>query len=344
MSNTDTQKTSAQTTPTQQPAWAERNRTGGPLPAPPGAVPPTGGPTPAPPQLNPNLPAWAQPGSNQYNNLNTLLQTMPMRTAVDMFKNGGIGQTGRDAIGQFGDIYNRAGQPGAAETYLSDMASGSMIGNNPYLDSIVNKSSQQIGDQVNQMFAAGGRYGSGANQGVLADSIASNANNLYNDDYQRSRDRQISAASAIQGAQNAGLSTQLAATQGGANVENQGTQNLLGMIGQLPTIQGNKTFDSTQQMKVGNMLDQYTQTGLNDLIKQWTQQDMEPWARLGGLISAATGVAGPWGTISGTSKTSQGANPFQLLGLLGSIPFGGFGAPFSAGTFGGTGGLLGGLY
>lgn len=261
---------------------------------------------------NTGLPNWAQVGSDAYKNMNSFLQTAPMGVASQTFTQGGIGQTGQNAI-------NTLQGGGAAQDYLTGTARGDYLNGSPYLDDIISKNAQDIGTQTNQLFAAGGRYGSAAHQGTLADSIGNMSNQLRNQNYQFERGNQLNAANALE-------SSQVNRALGAAGLENQGFQNMLGMISQLPTIQGNKVFDANQQMGIGGQIDQRTQQGLNDLINQWTQLDNEDWARLGGLISAAQGVAGPYGTQTQTSK--QPMNLFgALAGLLAapsSSVFGGF--------------------
>lgn len=340
---------------------------------------------------NTGTPAWSQPGTDAYKNMNQTLQTAPMAVANQTLAQGGQGATTQNAIGQltqggqnannwmnqaanslqnvgqitpgtigeqnYQNVYNQAGQPGAAQQYLSGYAQGNYLNGSPYLDEIISKGSQDIANQTNQMFAAGGRYGSGVNQGVLADSIASNANNLRYQDFNQQQQNQMNAANAISGEQQGRLGLQSGAAggvagvqgqnvgnsmnaqaqnignqlnaagqlgqlgqqgfnnlMGAAGLENQGFQNMLGMIGQLGNIQNNKVFDANQQMGIGGQIDQRTQQGLTDLINQWSQTDMEPWARLGGLMSAGTTTAGNWGTQTQTSK-----QPFNFAGLLGGL-------------------------
>lgn len=324
--------------------------------------------------LNSKPPAWATPGTSQFSNMNTMLQTAPMASALNTLNTGGQGQASQTATnallsmgqnggtnaftntaanslqnvgqvgtGNFQGVYNAAGQPGAVENYLTPYASGQYLNpaNDTNLQGILNTSNQQIADNINQMFAAGGRYGSGYNQGAVAQAVGQNTNQLLEDYLNRQQQNQINAANLIQNAQNQGLNTQLGAASGvasaqgqnasnsitaagalgnlgnaaygnqvssltnAANLENQGQQNVINTISQLPTIQNNKVFDANQQIQAGNALDRYTQTGLNDIINQFTQSDNEPWARLGALISAEQGSAGPYGSMSGSSNSSS---------------------------------------
>lgn len=285
-------------------------------------------------QLGSTPPAWATPGTEAYNNNNQMLATAPMGVANQTFAQGGMGQTAQQLTPQlaqgsnFQNIYNQAGQPGAAQQYLSGTAGGEFLNGSPYLNDIITQTNQKVGDSANALFAGSGRYGSGAHQGVLSDSIASNTSNLLNQNYQQERDRQLQAAGAISGEQQGRLGQQLGAASGltqsqlgAAGLENQGFQNMLGMISQLPTIQGNKTYDANQQMQVGGQIDQAAQNQLNDLISQWQKGDQEDWSRLGGLISGGIGSAGNYGTQSGTSTSTSQTNPLQIAGLLGSLFF-----------------------
>jgi len=288
-------------------------------------------------------PAWSQVGSDAYNAQNNLLQTSPIAAFNQTMANGGQGQATQNAIGQlqnvgqidtsnFQNLLGQAGQGGAANDYLTGYARGDYLNGSPELDNIINTTNNKVADQVNAMFASGGRYGSGANQGVLADSIAQNTSNLLYNNYNQQQQNQMNAANALEnsqqgrmglgmnaasgiaGAQGQNIANQMQGLLGSAGLENQGFGNIMSMIGALPTIQNNKIFDAQQQMGLGNTLDQASQNQLNDLINRWGQTDMQDWARLGGLLSAGTQSAGNWGTQ--TSTTSQ---PTNILGALGSL-------------------------
>lgn len=266
-------------------------------------------------------PAWANTGSQAYKNMNSALATAPMAVANQTFAQGGLGKTGQGAV----NTMNNMGQTGsnanmnAAGQTLSGYASGQYLNGSPELDNIINQTNQKVGDQVNQMFAAGGRYGSGMNQGVLADSIANNTSNLLYNNYNQQQQNQLNATGQLGQLGQAQFGNQLSALSGAAGLENQGFNNMLGTIGQLGNIQNNKVFDANQQMGIGSQFDQKGQNALNDRINQWSQSDMAPWARLGGLLSAGTTSAGNWGTQSGTSKTTQPINAMGILGLLASL-------------------------
>lgn len=305
---------------------------------------------------NTGTPAWANVGSDAYKQQNNLLQTAPIAAANQTIAQGGIGNTTQGTINSLtqnggqndlmqkaGNAYTnmlgQAGQGGAANQYLSSYARGDYLNGSPELDNIINNTNQKTADQVNQMFAGGGRYGSAAHQGTLADSIANNTSNLLYNNFNQQQQNQMNAANALEGAQQGRMGLGLNAAGGlgqlgqsaqnnlttAAGLENQGFNNIMSMINALPAIQNNKVFDANQQMGLGSKLDQASQNQLNDLINRWNQTDMQDWARLGGLLSAGTQSAGNWGT---RTQTQSGGGGLGGLGLLGSL----LGAPLSGGA------------
>lgn len=141
-----------------------------------------------------------------------------------MSQAGNAGQISGD---NFQNVFNNAGQGGAADSYLTSTAKGDYLGGSPYLDEIISKGAGDIAGQTNNMFASGGRYGSGANQGVLSDSIAKYSNDLRNQNYQAERQNQLSAANALESAQQGRLGIQNSAASGLANVQGQNVSNSL---------------------------------------------------------------------------------------------------------------------
>lgn len=313
------------------------------------------------------------PGTQAYNNMNTLLSTLPMQTVVNMMQQGGLtpemttvmnnllNSTGANdwmtnaanlfsqlgtgqAAQDFQNVYTNAGQPGAAQQNLSNMAAGGMINNNPYLNDIVSQAEQDASTNVNQMFAAGGRYGSGMDQGTVGQAVANVNNQLRSDQLNKDLANMLSSNQLISGEQIGRLGLQntaagglgtlqtagatglgglgqnamsnwLQAQGGAAQIGNAGQQNILSAMGLLPTVQNNKVFDANQQTQVGATIDAKTQQQITDLVKQWQSGDMEAWQKLGGLLSAASGSAGNYGTQTSTTKQTSTPGWLDILGL-----------------------------
>lgn len=112
----------------------------------------------------------------------------------------------------------------------------------------------------------------------------------------------LSSAAGLRGQ---GLDRAMSATGAMAGLDQQNFQNQLTGAG--------------ATLQAGGMMDKQAQAQLSDAVKQFYEQDNAEWQRLGLLQAAASGAAGPYGTQTGTSRTS---NPAAVLGGLGGL-FGG---------------------
>ena len=77
--------------------------------------------------------------------------------------------------------------------YTRATARGDMVGNNPFLQGAIDRAIDPVKDKIQSQFAMSGRYGSGANQDVLAKSLGDVASNIAYNDYQRERQNQLNA-------------------------------------------------------------------------------------------------------------------------------------------------------
>ena len=77
--------------------------------------------------------------------------------------------------------------------YTRATARGDMLGSNPYLQGAIDRAIDPVKDKIQSQFAMSGRYGSGANQDVLAKSLGDVASNISYGDYQRERQNQLNA-------------------------------------------------------------------------------------------------------------------------------------------------------
>src|SRR5210317_423342 len=77
--------------------------------------------------------------------------------------------------------------------YTRATARGDMLGSNPYLQGAIDRAIDPVKDKIQSQFAMSGRYGSGANQDVLAKSLGGIASDIAYGDYQRERQNQLNA-------------------------------------------------------------------------------------------------------------------------------------------------------
>src|SRR3990167_7448210 len=78
--------------------------------------------------------------------------------------------------------------------YLQDTIGGNYLNSNPYLDSMYDKAAGKVSAGVNSLFSKGGRFGSGAHQGVLGDTLSGLATDIYGGNYAAERTNQQNAA------------------------------------------------------------------------------------------------------------------------------------------------------
>jgi hypothetical protein len=108
-----------------------------------------------------------------------------------------------------------------------------MLGSNPYLQGAIDRAIDPVKDKIQSQFAMSGRYGSGANQDVLAKSLGDVASNIAYGDYQRERQNQLNAQQQL-----GNLAQQQFANQTGAigalgNLQQQQFANQSGALGAL---------------------------------------------------------------------------------------------------------------
>ena len=90
-----------------------------------------------------------------------------------------------------------AGNPllNQSQTEAGNILSGNYLdpNSNPYSQALFNQMSGDVASKVNSQFTKAGRFGSGANQEILADSLGNLANQVYGDQYNRERQNMVNA-------------------------------------------------------------------------------------------------------------------------------------------------------
>jgi hypothetical protein len=151
-----------------------------------------------------------------------------------------------------------------AESALNQIINGSA---NPYLDAMFDAASGKVSSAVNGNFALGGRYGSGAHTGTLADSLGNLAANMYGNAYENDAARRMQA------------------------------------IGMAPEF-GNLAYnDANQILRAGQIQQDQSQQQLDFNYQQFLDEQMKTYNDM----AAAAGVfqSQPYGSSS-TTKSSGG--------------------------------------
>lgn len=206
---------------------------------------------------------------------------------------------------------NLAGQTpaymGAAGNALTSTLNGDMLNNNPYLDQIYNRGADAITDRVNATFGSSGRTGSGAHQGVLADSLGDYRAQLYGGQYAQERDNQMR-----------------------------------GMM-MAPQLDQARYLPSTMLNQIGQGREGYAQNQLSSLMAQHDFMQQNPYDRYNQYLNSITSLGGMGGTAVQVNPKEGGGLGGAIGGGISGASAGSFFGPPGA-AIGGILGALGGAF
>lgn len=200
----------------------------------------------------------------------------------------------------FAGIGASAAGPSAADTYLTDTASGKYLQEgNPYYRQRLDKEIADSNAMIQSSFSGAGRYGSGVNQQTIADNTSGMLLQGLESDWNRERQNQLAAVGMLDNARFTGLGQAQGAASSMAGLDQQNFQNRLAGAG--------------ATMQAGQALDDQSQAMLNDEIAKFYALDNEEWNRLGMLQAAAAGSAGNYGTSTMTQRQPISMAPLAAL-------------------------------
>lgn len=159
------------------------------------------------------------------------------------------------------DTYGRLAQGAeqgimGAQGLVNDTIGGKFLSGNPYLDAVLGRTRENVGDAVASEFMGAGRYGSGYNQAILARELADAENNARMQDYSRERAYQndaIGQAQSLMGGSQGLLNNAAELPWIGVGALNGNVRNASGGYG---------TSTSVQKTGVGGLLAQAAGTAL----------------------------------------------------------------------------------
>lgn len=184
----------------------------------------------------------------------------------------GFGANTQNALNMYRDTaMGGSPVPGAAVDQLSSTLSGDYLNSNPYLDAMYNTAASRVGEQyreavapsIGAQFDSAGRFGSGMYQNMmqnseqqLADSLGGLAANIYGNNYQQERGRQMQAASMA------------------------------------PSIAPLSYYDAGQLMNVGEMQDAQRQREIDANFNRYMFNQQRPYDALNRYMGTITGNYG----------------------------------------------------
>lgn len=218
-------------------------------------------------------------------------------------QNGYANSGGRGLSGQDQAIINSGGynpaQLAALKNTTATANSTFNVDNNPAFRSVLQQATDSATNAVNGIASAAGRYGSGADQSLLATNVGNTAGQLTNTEYNNWQNRRDAANSNLFNMGQTGFGNMGAAYQG--------MQAPLADIG-----------------KLGAMQEDLANRTMQDKLRVFDSQQQTPWDNLSRLNAIASG-AGQLGSTS--TQTQPGQNPFLTalgygatgLGFLGGL-------------------------
>ena len=215
--------------------------------------------------------------------------------------NANANTSGAGLSGQYQGVINSGGYNAAQQGALNNTRSlaNSSYSVSPELQKVLDAQAAKVGDSVNLNASAAGRYGSGANQSLLAKNVGDLTNSTIFNDYTNWQGRRDAANSNLFNMGQQGFNN-LGAAYTGLNAPNQ------------------------DLMNVGAMNEDLATRYKNDELRIFNEQQNKPWEQLGRYNAIASGA----GAMGGTQTTTQpGQNPFLTaagyglsgLGLLGGL-------------------------
>lgn len=248
----------------------------------------------------------------------------------------------RGAIDKLQATYNAA-QGSNADSNLAAFARGDYLdgSNNPYFSQVVDRASEGARDAVNMNFSGAGRYGSGANQQILAREVGDLQNRAYAGQYNNEVANMFGANQQMDSQRLANLGLRSSTAGDIFNAGQQGYSNKMSAINALPSAFQGTLAPFQAMMGVGAMNEDLSARNMNDQLRIWQEQQQQPMKSVEWL----NGIAGGNGALTGgrtqtiqTPKTS----PF-MAGLGGAVAGGTAFGPIGA-AIGGGAGLLSGLW
>lgn len=177
---------------------------------------------------------------------------------------------------------------------LSDMASGRMLGNNQQFKEGLQNTMNEVASTVNSQMSGAGRYGSGANNKILAQTLGNIATKAQGDQYNNDVNDMMRANNLIDQSRK----NQLDSANNFLRGESQNWLNAL---------------------HGGNVLDKNNQDKLSEDQKKWSEEDNQGWNRLDLLKKAMRDAAAHYGT-SVQQKNQTSSNGLGAIGgMLGKL-------------------------
>lgn len=197
---------------------------------------------------------------------------------------------------------------GSSQQEINKILSGDYLDptSNPYAQSVYNQMAGDVTSQVNSQFTNAGRFGSGANQEILARSLGELGNKFYGDQYNQERANMVNA-------------TQIAPQLGEMDYN-----------------------DIAKLQQIGQEKESLEMAKLQDAIARYDYDQTQPYQKLNQYLGSL-GAAVPSNTLS-TQPVFRNTGAGLLSGAMSGAQIAGMIPGIGGGMGAGIGGLLGGFF
>lgn len=197
---------------------------------------------------------------------------------------------------------------GSSQQEINKILSGDYLNptSNPYAQSVYNQMAGDVTSQVNSQFTNAGRFGSGANQEILARSLGELGNKFYGDQYNQERSNMVNA-------------TQIAPQLGEMDYN-----------------------DIAKLQQIGQEKESLEMAKLQDAIARYDYDQTQPYQKLNQYLGSL-GAAVPSNTLS-TQPVFRNTGAGLLSGAMSGAEIAGMIPGIGGGMGAGIGGLLGGFF
>ena len=246
--------------------------------------------------------------------------------------------TGFDAAS--GTLTNLAGSTGANNPFMSEIKTAgdrqNTAGNgvlnefansnqsNPYLDQTFDKAADKVSNNVNAMFSGSGRYGSGAHQGVMGDTMGDLATSVYGGAYESDANRRFGAAEAL-GAREAGdINRQFTSANARAGLGQATNSQAMQAASMLPGMDQYGQSNNHGLMQLGAGLEAQAGAELQDSMNRWNFGQNAGWDQLQRYNQTVQPIAGLGGQSTQTQPGQKGPSLLQNaagIGMMGASIF-----------------------
>lgn len=241
-------------------------------------------------------------GQQIYGSSTVIPWSSQTQQAIGNIQNNANANTGNAGLsGQLQGVINSGGYNQPQQDALSNTRNlaNSQFSVTPELQKVLDAQGSKVSDAVNLNASAAGRYGSGANQTLLAKNVGDLANQTIYNDYNNFVGRRDAANSNLFNMGQQGFNN-LGAAYTGLNAPNQ------------------------DLMNIGAMNEDLATRYKNDELRLFNDTQNKPWEQVSRLNAIASG-AGSLGST--TTESKPGSNPFLTalgygntgLGLLSGL-------------------------